>query len=338
MTPPVEILVPLRDSAGPSGGYLTLRRLAAAIRSTGHVNVTEYDSVAIAGVGPLLAGLPDDALVMAGWGPHVPALAEALQGRRFVYWANSVGWFHHLPSGVPVLCASRYTLGYWGEIAPNSPLYYLPNPLEPSFRNEGRTRDIGVLVQTRKSSEYLVEGLVPRLNAEGLRIEVLASPVEDLASALNRARVFLYDSRDHWLRSGVSEGFGLPPLEAIACGCHVFASLNAGLSDYMDPAVVGAKVGNHSIDYDVARIRDACHRPPVQHEDVVREYRYEAVASRWKIIADDLDAFFSHTNGTQASVGHMDLPGPRIYDRQPHRVEPDHVEGPRRFRRRRSTP
>ena len=32
------------------------------------------------------------------------------------------------------------------------------------------------------------------------------------------AAVVLYDSADYWRGRGVSEGFGLPPLEALACG------------------------------------------------------------------------------------------------------------------------
>jgi glycosyltransferase involved in cell wall biosynthesis len=313
MTPPVEILVPIRESAAPSGGHLTHQRLAAAIRSTGTVNITEYDPAAIAAVDARLDHVADNTLIVAGWGPHVPALADALQERRFVYWANSVGWFSTLPSTVPILCASRYTLGYWGELAPSSPLYYLPNPLDPRFRNEGRPRDIDVLVQTRKTSAYVIETLVPLLSADGLSVEVLTEPVDELASVFNRSKVFVYDSRDHWLDAGVSEGFGLPPLEALACGCHVFASVNAGLSDYVDPAIVGAKVGNHSVAYDASRIREACRRPPAQHEDVIGQYRYDAVASRWAVIADDLDAFFSRTGDVQASVRYVDLAGPRIY-------------------------
>ena len=332
MTPPVEILVPILKGAGPSGGHLTHQRLAAAIGATADVCLTQYDPAAIVDIGSRLVGRPEDTIVIAGWGPHVPALADALPGHRFVYWANSVGWFSSLPSSVPILCASRYTMGYWGETAPSSPLYYLPNPLDPSFRNQGRSRDVDVLVQTRKSSAYLIEALVPRLRAEHLTVEVLEATVEDLASALNRAKVFLYDSRDHWLQSGMSEGFGLPPLEAMACGCHVFASLNAGLSDYLDPGVVGAKIGNHSIEFDVARIRRACVRPAVDHEDVVRHYRYEAVASRWSVIAEDLDAFFTTVGDTTATVGHEPLTGPRIYGR---RAGGERQPGLRRFVRRR---
>jgi hypothetical protein len=43
--------------------------------------------------------------------------------------------------------------------------------------------------------------------------------------------VVLYDSADYWRSVGVSEGFGLPPLEALACGCVVFSSLNHALAD-----------------------------------------------------------------------------------------------------------
>jgi len=48
-------------------------------------------------------------------------------------------------------------------------------------------------------------------------------------------QVYLYDSAEYWAQQRVSEGFGLQPMEALACGCQVFSSVNGGLSDYLDP-------------------------------------------------------------------------------------------------------
>nr|WP_231599416.1 glycosyltransferase [Crocosphaera watsonii] len=44
----------------------------------------------------------------------------------------------------------------------------------------------------------------------------------------NRSKVYLYDSAEYWAQQRVSEGFGLQPMEALACGCQVFSSINGG--------------------------------------------------------------------------------------------------------------
>jgi hypothetical protein len=59
----------------------------------------------------------------------------------------------------------------------------------------------------------------------------------------------------------VSEGFGLPPLEAMACGCVVFSSLNHALADQLDPGVLGHQIGCGSLANDVERIAAAAADP-----------------------------------------------------------------------------
>lgn len=51
---------------------------------------------------------------------------------------------------------------------------------------------------------------------------MIDSWVEDLATLFNQSKVYLYDSSEYWIQAGATEGFGLPPLEAMACGCTVF--------------------------------------------------------------------------------------------------------------------
>jgi glycosyltransferase involved in cell wall biosynthesis len=64
---------------------------------------------------------------------------------------------------------------------------------------------------------------------------LINSFVDDLSKLFNRSKVYLYDSAEYWAQQRVSEGFGLQPMEALACGCQVFSSINGGLSDYLDP-------------------------------------------------------------------------------------------------------
>ena len=81
----------------------------------------------------------------------------------------------------------------------------------------------------------MLNQLVPALRQAGLVVEVQAGWVDDLVDLFNRSTVYLYDSAEYWRGRRVTEGFGLPPLEALACGCVVFSSLNHALADYGDP-------------------------------------------------------------------------------------------------------
>ncbi len=226
---------------------------------------------------PFLADLlrrepaPGEALWVVSWGFDVPPLLRRLRGRPVAYHAHSSGYGFDLPAGVPVLAVSRNTLGYWGDRAPRNPLFLVPNALEPMWlergdRGAGVTaagprRPIDVLVQKRKSSRYVLERLVPELRRAGLRVEVQSGWVDDLVDLFNSATVVLYDSADYWRGRGVSEGFGLPPLEALACGCVVFSSLNHALADSLDPGLVGHQIGCGTLAGDVQRIRAAVADP-----------------------------------------------------------------------------
>ena len=76
----------------------------------------------------------------------------------------------------------------------------------------------------------MLNRLVPALRRQGLSVKVQKGWVDDLVGLFNSSIVYLYDSAEYWRARGLSEGFGLPPLEAMACGCVVFSSLNNALS------------------------------------------------------------------------------------------------------------
>lgn len=235
-----------------------------------------------------------NAIFVLSWGFDVAKLAKQLQSYPLIYHAHSAGYRLHLPANVPIITVSRNTMGYWGQQSPHSLIYYLPNQISDEFYNRNQPRDLDVLVQVRKSSHYLLQELIPALRSS-CRVEVVNSFVEDLPGLFNRAKVYLYDSAEYWAQQGVSEGFGLQPLEAMACGCRVFSSVNGGLSDYLDPGFNGQKIAGYARSFDVQRILQATHQPPLILPDaVLAEYRTDNILSRFEQILLDINQFFDH--------------------------------------------
>jgi hypothetical protein len=258
---------------------------------------------------------PGPALWIVSWGFDVPPLLRRLAGRPVAYHAHSSGYGFALPAGVPVLAVSRNTLGYWGDRAPRNPLFLLPNALDPKWLERGRRdgawvggkpgerRPIDVLLQRRKSSRYLLEELAPALRRRGLLVEVQSGWVDDLVDLFNSATVVLYDSADYWRGRGVSEGFGLPPIEALACGCVVFSSLNHALADQLDPGRLGHQVGCGTLAADLQRITAAVADPaawrpdPGRLEGLLAGCGEEPLRQRWQAALPVIGAHWQRVIG-----------------------------------------
>lgn len=235
----------------------------------------------------------EDGIFVISWGFDVPKLAAKLKPYNVVYHAHSAGYRFKLSASIPIITVSRNTMGYWGQESPNSLIYYLPNQISDEFKNLNIKRDIDVLVQARKSSEYLMQALIPALQKQ-CQVFVVDSYVEDLPSLFNRAKVYLYDSAEYWAQQGVSEGFGLQPMEALACGCQVFSSVNGGLSDYLDPGFNCYKIAGYSKEYDIERMLKVLNHSDIftLPEGVLAEYRAENIIQRLTVILQDINAFF----------------------------------------------
>lgn len=237
----------------------------------------------------------ENVIFVLSWGFDVPKLAARVRSHPTLYHAHSAGYGFQLPASVPIITVSRNTLGYWGQQAPNNLLYYLPNEISDGFQNLNQERDIDVLVQARKSSRYLLNHLIPALK-QVCNVYVVDHYIEDLPSLFNRAKVYLYDSAEYWALQGVSEGFGLQPLEAFACGCQVFSSLNGGLSDYLDPGFNCQKIAGYSLEFDTQRILRTIEnfRPSEASESFLAEYRIPNILQRLDVILQDVNQFFDH--------------------------------------------
>ncbi len=245
----------------------------------------------------------EDVIFVVSWGFDIAELATKLKSYQVVYHAHSAGYKFSLPPSIPIITVSRNTLGYWGQQSPNALIYYLPNQISDEFRNLNLVRDIDVLVQARKSSEYLMQDLIPALKKE-CKVFVVDSYVEDLAGLFNRAKIYLYDSAEYWAQQSVSEGFGLQPMEALAAGCQVFSSVNGGLSDYLDPGFNCYKISAYSKEYDIQRMLKviANSSPNSLPESFFAEYRTENIIQRFKVILEDLNDFFDHAQKYPSNI------------------------------------
>ncbi len=234
-----------------------------------------------------------NAIFVISWGFDIPYLIRKLSSYPIIYHAHSSGYPFRLPPQIPIITVSRNTMGYWGEKASNSLIYYLPNHISENFRLLNLKRPIDVLVQTRKSSDYLLNQLVPALNSR-CQVQLLEGYVEDLATLFNSSKVYLYDSAEYWAVSGLTEGFGLPPLEALACGCQVFSSVNHALADYLDPAFNCQKIAGYSIEYDVQRILNTLsnYSNYPYPSTLLENYREEKLLQKLSVILTEINQFF----------------------------------------------
>ena len=243
----------------------------------------------------LQKGRLNDVIFVISWGFDVVKLVPKLEQYHVIYHAHSAGYKFSLPASIPIIAVSRNTMGYWGQHSPNSLIYYLPNHISEEFERLYLERDIDVLVQARKSSEYLLQELIPALQKQ-CKVRVVNSYVEDLAELFNRAKVYLYDSAEYWALQRVSEGFGLQPMEALACGCQVFSSINGGFSDYLDPGFNCHKIAGYSKEYDVERILKVINSSgsTALPDDFFAEYRADNITNRLRVILGELNEFFDH--------------------------------------------
>ena len=244
---------------------------------------------------------PQSSTFIIGWGFDVPQIIARLKGQNVIYHAHSSKYGFTIPPEIPIIAVSRNTMGYWGEKAANNLIYYLPNRIGDEFCNLNRPRDIDILVQTRKSSKYLLQQLIPALKSN-YRVEIIDRYVADLAGLFNRSKIYLYDSAEYWATNNVTEGFGLPPLEALACGCVVFSSVNHGLADYLDPGFNCHKIAGYSLEYDLERIDRVLQQPNKVDLSWLQQYRSESLIPKLKVILTEIDRFFDRRPHLTADI------------------------------------
>lgn len=255
----------------------------------------------------------DDSIFVLSWGFDVAKQLRQLRHCQVIYHAHSAGYGFRVPADVPILSVSRNTMGYWGAVSPNALLYWWPNCLDDEVNNRQQVRDIDVLVQARKSSEYVLQQLVPALQ-ERCNVVIVDQFVDDLMGLFNRSKIYLYDSVDYWTQNQLTEGFGLPPMEALACGCQVFSSVNHALADYLDPGMNCQKIAGYAMGYDVQRIAIALERwqPNALSEDFFAPYRQAQLVPRLHQILAEVNQFFDYRQHHPSDISSL-TPGRKAY-------------------------
>lgn len=303
---PLYFLLPGTSGKFKCGGlFAELKTLALAqqICDASVVTYQQRESNTLFLEDVLRTNKSQDGMFVVSWGFHVPKLVKRLRQQAVIYHAHSAGYGFRLPSTVPILTVSRNTMGYWGQTCPHAPIFLLPNQISPEFCDRHLPKDIDVLVQVRKSSQYLLTQLVPALENR-CNVVLLDHFVDDLAGLFNRSKVYLYDTAEYWAQYKVTEGFGLPPMEAMACGCQVFSSVNGALADYLDPGFNCQNIGVHSTQYDAERILTAVKNPHSQKlpPTFFDPYREDILIPRLRHILAEVNDFFDCAERYEADI------------------------------------
>jgi glycosyltransferase involved in cell wall biosynthesis len=174
---------------------------------------------------------------------------------------------------------------------PRAKIELVPNAVDPFFSPGGNGEEDFILyagtLEPRKGIDQLLEVWLslpeprPRLvlcGASGWRVRVPQGveqtgyvPRERLRDLYRRARVFVYPSR--------YEGFGMPPLEAMACGAPVIATRTGAIPEFAGDAAVVIDPGDRQQlrDAVVALLHDRARRDELRQRGPLQARRF-----RWE--------------------------------------------------------
>ncbi len=182
-----------------------------------------------------LAG-PDDVLVVP---ERLPAAGAAFACRNRIAFVqngglvdkNLGGWRYEDFGFTGLLCCSAW-LGDFMANRSDLPRHVAVNgiPLDRFRPAPERRRPKSVLMLKRKPTWQYGRQAVARL-APDLRSAIEVAELENRQT--EREMVAAYQAADIFVATGFPEGFALPPLEAMACGCAVIGFTGGGGSEFM---------------------------------------------------------------------------------------------------------
>ncbi|WP_027188781.1 hypothetical protein [Desulfovibrio cuneatus] len=242
-----------------SGGLATLYRLAATLAGLGHSVATTAMRPNIPGLEELTAqGIPFMDFASLQLSPndiwlvpesHPNAIAKGVEGgaRTVVYVQNWYYMLTGLPQGVqwgnlPVsfLSVSRPVSWFMQKTLGVRPIAELPPVIAPCFfaAPAARPGHIRIATMPRKNPAMarqmrdVAEACLARHGRIPLEWVTLHNmPQEAVATTLASCHIYL--------STGFPEGFGLPPAEAMACGCVPVGCTGFGGWEFMRPVQPG---------------------------------------------------------------------------------------------------
>lgn len=294
-------LVPGLSEQYRSGGLMVIQdvaRMVAAlpVHTSTFITTHEHHAGGVSAEDFFSKPVPEDALFFVTWGPlvkqHIRLIRQHARSARIVYYAQSFGWGMNIPRDVFIVCVSRFVMAQFALHYPGHNLAYIPPPLHPCFSLGTGERDIDVLVHKRKQNSYCLEKLLPALISKKLRMEILEGwmPQKDFAEKLQRTKVFLYITAPHkagFFRRLPGEGFGLPALEAVACGAMVGSNLLGGVTDFLTPGENCLKLESGDLAFDVEQIINATETFAANQaaaRQIIETYSEKTTLDRWGMI------------------------------------------------------
>jgi glycosyltransferase involved in cell wall biosynthesis len=171
------------------------------------------------------------------------------------YVAKAIGSGDYADFGFTgVLCCGDY-LKRWMASRTELPVWQVGNGIDFNrFRPDPAQRRPGRLLFLRRKPAWVLGRRAIRRLRPSLRqaVEVVALPPHQTQQQMIQA----YQQADVFLALGFPEGFALPPLEAMACGCAVVGFAGGGGRDFMRDGKTALVVP----DGDVARLAQAVER------------------------------------------------------------------------------
>lgn len=241
----------------------------------------------------------NSSIFLTTWGPltkkHIQLIQHNVPSALIAHYAQSFGWGVDILNNVPIVCVSRYVMAQFALHSPGHSLFLIPPHLQKSFVPGKANRDIDVLVHTRKQNSYCLDTLLPTLKKTKLKIETITEwiPQENFAALLQRTKIFLYITAPHkagLFRKLPGEGFGLPALEAVACGAIVGSNLLGGVSDFLTPGENCISLQTDSVKSDMQKIEHAIKTfdpHPKNALEIVNLYSHQKAKMRWQEFLKD---------------------------------------------------